>query len=79
VPTIPELDHLLRDRVDAFLPAARGELLHVPMLPDFERAGIIGEYWGQPEDAILRGAAHRPRGGSDGEGVVVGMLRQAER
>ena len=30
-------------------PAPRAELLHVLMLPDFERADRIGEFWGFPE------------------------------
>jgi hypothetical protein len=35
--------------VDALPPAARAELLHVLMLPDFERADRIGEFWASPE------------------------------
>ena len=27
----------------------RAELLHVLMLPDFERADRIGEFWGYPQ------------------------------
>jgi hypothetical protein len=30
-------------------PAPRAELLHVLMLPDFDRADAIGSYWGNPE------------------------------
>ena len=30
-------------------PAPRAELLHVLMLPDFERADRIGEFWSYPE------------------------------
>ena len=44
-----DLDHVervLRDRLDALGPAGRAELLHVLMLPDFERADQIGEFWG---------------------------------
>jgi hypothetical protein len=37
------MEQLLRERLDAFPPAARAELLHVLMLPDFERAAAIGE------------------------------------
>ena len=57
----------------------RAELLHVLMLPDFDRADRIGEYWGNPktrtfaelvidceEDRVLRS-------------VLVGMLRERER
>jgi len=30
-------------------PAPRAELLHVLMLPDFDRADAIGSYWGNPK------------------------------
>jgi hypothetical protein len=36
-------------RLDALGPAPRAELLHVLMLPDFERAGRIGEFWSYPQ------------------------------
>jgi hypothetical protein len=77
--TIPELEQMLRERLDAFGPAPRAELLHVLMLPDLERADRIGSYWGNPkmrtfaellidceEDRTLRA-------------VLVGMLREEER
>jgi hypothetical protein len=35
--------------IDVLGPAPRAELLHVLMLPDFERADRIGEFWGYPE------------------------------
>jgi hypothetical protein len=44
-----ELERQLRERLDALGPAPRAELLHVLMLPDFERADRIGEFWGYPE------------------------------
>jgi hypothetical protein len=40
-----ELERQLRDRLDALPPAARAELLHVLMLPDFDRDARIGEFW----------------------------------
>ena len=40
-----DLEHVLRDRLDALDPAPRAELLHVLMLPDLERAERIGELW----------------------------------
>ena len=43
-----ELECRLRERLDALGPAPRAELLHVLMLPDFERADRIGEFWSQP-------------------------------
>jgi hypothetical protein len=35
------------------------ELLHVLMLPDFERADRICEYWGYPAEPNVRRAADR--------------------
>jgi hypothetical protein len=71
-----ELERRLQDRLDALGPAPRAELLHVLMLPDFERADRIGEFWGNPKtrtfaellidcelDRVLRA-------------VLVGMLRE---
>ena len=44
-----ELERRLRERLDALGPAPRAELLHVLMLPDFERAEGIGEFYGSPK------------------------------
>jgi hypothetical protein len=44
-----ELERRLRARLDALGPAPRAELLHVLMLPDFDRADAIGSYWGNPK------------------------------
>jgi hypothetical protein len=46
-----ELERRLRERLDALGPAPRAELLHVLMLPDFERADRIGEFWGYQKAA----------------------------
>jgi hypothetical protein len=73
-----ELERRLQERLDALGPVPRAELLHVLMLPDFERADRIGEFWSYPEsrtfallidceeDLVLRA-------------VLVGMLREDER
>jgi hypothetical protein len=74
-----ELERRLRQRLDALGPTPRAELLHVLMLPDFERADRIGACWGNlktrtfaellidcEEDRTLRA-------------VLVGMLRDRER
>jgi len=44
-----ELKRRLRERLDALGSAPRAELLHVPMLPDLERADRIGKFWGYPQ------------------------------
>ena len=40
-----ELERRLQAHLDALAPARRADLLHVLMLPDFERADRIGEFW----------------------------------
>jgi hypothetical protein len=65
-----ELERQLQAQLDAMPPAPRAELLHVLMLPDFDRADRIGEFWGNPktrtfaellidceEDRTLRGCS----------------------
>jgi hypothetical protein len=70
-----ELERRLKERLHALSPAPRAELLHVLMLPDFERADRIGEFWGYPESRLRR-VADRLRGGSSLRAVLVGMLRE---
>jgi hypothetical protein len=50
---IYELEALLPQRLDALGPAPRAELLHVLMLPDFDRVDAIGSYWGNPKTRIF--------------------------
>jgi hypothetical protein len=61
-----ELERRLRARLDALGPAPRAELLHVLMLPDFERADRIGEFWSYPESHAPVGQrrGRRRRGGA---------------
>ena len=71
-----ELERLLRERLDALGPTPRAELLDVLMLPDFERADRIGEFWSYPqsrsfaellidceEDRVLQGRSRRDAAG----------------
>jgi hypothetical protein len=46
---LDEVERQLQERLDALGPAPRAELLHVLMLPDFDRADAIGSYWGNPK------------------------------
>jgi hypothetical protein len=41
-----ELERRVLARPDALRPAPRAELLHVLMLPDFDRVDRIGEFYG---------------------------------
>lgn len=49
MPTLPKYEEMLRERLDALGPAPRAELLHVLLLPDFERAAVVGDYWANPK------------------------------
>ena len=57
--------------MDALGPAPRAELLHVLMLPDFERADRIGEFWGYPESRAFAEL--------DGAPVPLDLARRASR
>ena len=73
-----ELERRLQERLDALGPAPRAELLHVLMLPDFDRADRIGSYWGNPKtrafaELLIDCEEDRTR-----RAVLVGMLREGE-
>jgi hypothetical protein len=69
----------LQERLDAPGPASRAELLHVLMLPDFERPDRIGEFWGYSERrAFAELLIDREEDRTLGP-VLVGMLREADR
>ena len=59
---LEQLERALRERLDALGPACRAELLHVLMLPDFERADRIGEFWSYPESRTFAETTYRLRG-----------------
>jgi hypothetical protein len=75
--TLPKLELLPHEHPAAFPPVARGALLHVLTLPDFERASLIGDFYSNSrtrrfaelidfeEDRYAR--------------AVVGILRESER
>lgn len=79
MPTLPEMERLLGERLDALPAAARAELLRVLRLPDFERAGVIGEYWANPPtrtfaELLIDAEEDRPT-----RALLVGMLAESER
>ena len=74
-----EHEKLLRDRLAAFPPAARAELLYVLMLPDFDRANRIGEFWGNPKTRIFAEPLIDCEEDRTLRAVLVGMLREMER
>jgi hypothetical protein len=74
-----ELERRLQERIDAFPPAARTELLHVLMLPDFERADRIGEFWSYPQSRAFAELLIDCKEDRTLRAVLVGILRDMER
>ena len=79
MPSLPENERALRERLDTLGPAPRAELLHVLMLPDFERADRIGEIWSHPESRAFAGLLIDCEEDWTLRAVLVGMLREADR
>ena len=68
-----------RERLDALPPAARAELLHVLMLPDFERAARIGEFWSYPRSRTFAELLVDCEEDRTLRAVLVRMLRDRDR
>ena len=73
-----ELERRLKERLEALGPASRDELLHVLMLPDFDRADRIGEFWGYPESRAFAELLIDCEEDWTLRAVLVGMLREAD-
>ncbi len=74
-----ELERRLQERLNALGPARRAELLHVLMLPDFDRADRIGEFYGHPESRTFAELLIDCEEDRYLRAVLVGMLREADR
>jgi hypothetical protein len=76
VPTIPELEQVLRDRLDAFRRRLEPSCFNVLMLPDFDRAARIGEFWASPATRSFGELLIDLEDDRVARAVVVGMLRE---
>jgi hypothetical protein len=69
----------MRERLEQLGPAPRAELLHVLMLPDFERADRIGEFWGNPKTRAFAELLIDCEEDRTLRAVLVGMLREGRK
>ncbi len=76
--TLPELERLIHERLDAFPPAARGELLHLLTFPDFERVGRIRDFYSNPKTRMFAELLIDLEEDRAARAVVVVMLRESE-
>ena len=60
------------------LHTGRPVLFHVLMLPDYDRAGRIGELWADPRTRTFAELLMDLEEDPNARGVVVGMLREDE-
>lgn len=74
-----EVDRQLRERLDALPPAARAEMLRVPLLPDYDRAGRIGEYFQDPRTRNFAELLIDSEEDRYVRAVLIPMLREADR
>ena len=72
-----ELERQLRERLDTLGPALR--LLQVLMLPDFDRADRIGEFWGNPKTWTFAESLIDCEKDRTLRAVLVGMLRERQQ
>ena len=61
------------------VPPPRSELLHVLTLPDYDRAGRIGEFYGNPKTRTFADLLIDAEEDPYLRAVLVGMLREADR
>ena len=76
---LDELKKQRQERLDALGPAPRAELLHVLMLPDFERADRIGEFRGYSQSRAFADLPIDREEDRTLRPVLVGMPRETDR
>jgi hypothetical protein len=76
---LPRVSPSARKRVNALGPASRPELLHVLILPDFERADRIGTFWGHPETRTFGELLIDLEEDKAARAVVFGLRAEMER
>jgi hypothetical protein len=74
-----ELECRLLARLEALGPAPRAELLHVLMLPDFDRADRIGEFWSYPQSRAFAELLIDCEEDGTLRAVLIAMLRERQQ
>jgi hypothetical protein len=74
---LEQLERVLRERLDVFGPAPRAELLRVLILPEFDRAARIGEFYGNLKTRTFAELMIDAEQDPHLRAVLVGMLRDS--
>jgi hypothetical protein len=74
--TLIGLERQIRRDLDRLPPAARAELLHVLLQPDYERVATIGEYWANPKTRAFADLPIECEENSAARAILGGMLRR---
>jgi hypothetical protein len=74
---LEDLERAIRERLDALGPAPR-VVLHVLTLPDYDRAGRMGEFYGDPRTRSFAELLIDAEEDKYLQAVLVGPLREAD-
>jgi hypothetical protein len=72
---LEDVELLLHEKLDALGPAPRAELLHVLMLPDFDRVRQIQLFYGNPKTRTFAELLIDLEESPHSRAVLLGMLR----
>jgi hypothetical protein len=74
-----DVERNLLAKLEAMGPRVRDELLNVLLMPDFERARKIGDFWSNPRSKAFAELLMDAEADKIVRGVLIGLLRDLDR